>query len=333
LNLAQKAEDDLQQSIERLQRSLKEHPQDATLRQGLARSQINLGVLLDETNRLKAANEEYLKAIGLLTELEKRYPKNVEYRFELATLLMNRANLLLKESSRSELGMKDTLVVADESYRLSVDKLRVLSAQFSNVPRYRNELANSLNGLGVVQLQLGNKEEAKVAWTEAMTELQSLVSRSPNVAVYRYQLALTANNLAYLHRRAADVTELEMRRVSVEQQRKATDLSPTNTLYCRKLLDFESIFARVLLENGKHTDAASVAEELAGRSGDDSATVYAAAKILAQCAVVAAKDTQLTETQIKEQTLRYRSKATALLADCQKKGLPVKPEDFPGLDW
>ena len=334
LNRLDEAEQDLRQSIDLLEKSRRERQQDATIQQDQARARINLGILLRATKRPKEANDEYVAAIILLEELEEQHPQAADYRFELATALMNRANLLLSDPSKNSPANDEILETVEATYKSSVDKLRKLSSQYSNVPRYRKELANSLNGLGAALSTMGQDKKAEEAWLAAAEELKLLVERRPTVAEYSAALAQVNFNLAYLHRDdPPDATEHEsFLRVAVAQQRKAHELSPKNVIYLRTLRTCERALSRVLVDRGKHVAAAEVAHQLALRSADDVSFLYAAAKVLAQCAVVAELDPMLDANHLSEYVNRYRTKATVLVITCQKQGLTIKPEDFPGIN-
>jgi hypothetical protein len=209
----------------------------------------------------------------------------------------------------------------------------LLASQYGNVPLYRKELANSLNGLGAVLSQLGQSENAERAWLDAVQELKVLVSRAPQVADYRGLLAQTNRNLAYLHRDDSDTTRLEgYLRNAVDQQRTAVSLSPTNVFYVRSLRSYESALARLLVTRGRHADAADTAEQLAARSADDPSMLYAAARVLAQCALVAEQDTDLDATRRSEIASGYRAKASELIGICRQQSMPIKAEDFPGME-
>jgi tetratricopeptide (TPR) repeat protein len=331
LNQKEEAEKDLRQSMDLLQQSLSVRRTEPAFLQGLARSRINLGILLRGMNREKDANQEYLAAIELLHELERRFPRNADYRLELATVWMNRGNLLVSDQAR-QLGLEKPLEVAEASYRSSVDMLRNLVSEYSNVPRYRKELANSLNGLGAVLSQAGANEQAEQTWVDCANVLKELIARSPKVAEYHNQLALTTRNLAYLHRDDSEMTELvALLRETVERQRNAVSLSPTNVLYAQALGNYERSFARTLVGGGNHAEAAEVARQLAGRSTRDAKNLYAAASVFAQCAVVAEKDSTLNEVARSKTMQRYREEATQLINACQQLGQVIRPEDFPGM--
>jgi tetratricopeptide (TPR) repeat protein len=330
LNRLEDAEQDLRQSIQILDRP---GPSDPAWQQGLARSRVNLGILLSDTERIVEANQEYLAAITLLEKLEEQNPQSPEYRAELAKAWMNRGNLLFGEHVRNAIGDPDPLATAEATFRLSVDKLRTLTSQFSNVPQYRKDLANSLNGLGAVLSQREQPADADHAWREAAGELESLIVRSPKVAEYHALLAQIHYNLALLHRRDPDSKPLiDFLRDAVAGQRRAIALSPTNVLYERTLATYERPYSRVLVDSGDYVAAAEIAEQLATHAADDPRQVYAAARVLAECAVAAEQDSALDANQLAERVNRYRAAATRLLESCRKRGLAINPDDFPGLE-
>lgn len=342
LNRLEEAEQDLKQSIELSEKSLGERPQDATIQQNLARARINLGILLRDKKRTKDAADEYAAAIQLLEGLEKQYPQVADYQSELATAFMNRANLLWEdvkqhapELSRSVTPEnKVALELVETTYQSSIDRLRKLTSQYANVPRYRSELANSLNGLGAVLSTMSQNAKAEEAWQAAAKELATLIARRPTVAEYYARLAQVKFNLSYLHRAdpAGAVAHELFLQEAVEQQRKANDLSPNNVPYLRTLKTFERALSRLLAERGKHAAAAEVAQQLVNRSADDASFIYAAAKVLVQCAAAAESDSTLDANLRSGYIKRYRERAAELVTTCRNKGLQIKPEDFPGID-
>lgn len=337
LNRVDEAEHDLRQSIELSEKALSGRRDDATIQQDLARARINLGVLLRATKRTKEAGGEYVAAIGLLEGLEKQYPQNADYRLELATALMNRANLLLADVTPNASANDETkalLAEVETTYESSVERLRKLSSQYANVPRYRTELANSLNGLGAARSNMGQRKKAEEAWLAAAEELKTLITRRPTVAEYYAHLAQVRFNLAYLHRDdPPEKTEHEsFLQDAVDQQRKANDLSPNNVPYLRSLKSYERALSRLLAERGKHAAAAEVAQQLVKRSADDPSFLYAAAKVLVQCAVAAESDSTLDANLRSAYIKRYRERAAELVTTCRNQGLTIKPEDFPGID-
>jgi hypothetical protein len=201
------------------------------------------------------------------------------------------------------------------------------------VPRYRRELANSLNGLGAVFFQQKRAEEAELTWKEAVQEIKVLVDRLPDVAAYHVLFAQTTHNLSYLRRDNPQWAELEeLLREAIQAQKRAVELSPHNTLYSQTLRSYERALCRVLTDRGKHVEAAELAEQLAASANGESQTMYAAAKILAQCAMSIEQDKTLDEARITELTKRYRSKSQELVAICREQGLAIQVSDFPGVN-
>jgi tetratricopeptide (TPR) repeat protein len=332
LSRPEEAETDLRKSIELLEQCLQERSEDPRFRQGLARSRANLGILLRATNRAVDAHQQYLIAIDLLRGLQQEFSRSPEYRIELATFLMNHANLLFLDRQTKSLGVDDPLTEAERTYESSVEILEALADEFSNVPRYRKELANSLNGLGAVRSQSGDGARAEQAWTDAVDEFKTLVARSPKVAEYHGLLAQTTHNLAYLHRNDEDPSELRaLLSEAVDRQRKAIELSPKNVLYARSLHSYERTLARVLVDAGEHAKAGVIAERLATSSNGDLKTLYAAAKILAQCANAAESDESLRDDPATELAFAYRARAATLLSTCREQGVSIRASDFPGM--
>lgn len=333
LNRTGEAEQDLRGSIELLKRSLGYQSSNADLRQGLARSHINLGVLLRSTNRPKEALPEYSAAIGLLAGLEKVEPQKVDYRFELATARMNLANALQADVGQNQLGVSDPGGEAEINYRLSIKSLSELSDEFANIAKFRKELANSWNGLGALLLRLTQTDKAEEAWQKAAEEAQELVSRRPDVADYHALLARTTFNLAFLQQDEAQAPRrAELLTKAVSAQSKAVALSPTNVQYLQTLQIHERSLARVLIKIGKYAEAAETAEQLASHARNDPQQLYAAATILAQSAMLADRNMALDALLRSEVVQRYRSKVQSLLATCRQHKITLNREELPGID-
>jgi tetratricopeptide (TPR) repeat protein len=344
LNELPAAEQDFRRSIQLLQQCLTGHARLDRPRQDLARSQNNLGILLRATQRPQEAQQQYQAAIETLRSLQREFPASADYPFELATVLMNQANLLLADQRSRQLEIAQPLDEAEKTYQASVEIFRELSRQYANVPRYRKGLANSLNGLGAVLSQLTRNEDAEDVWLQASQELKQLVDGSPNVAEYHGLLAQTTHNLAYLHRNDDDPAVVEeLLREAVDRQGRAHALSPNNALYADGLRTYQKNLARVLVEAGKHHQAADIAEQLAAGDSGDSRALYDAAKILAAClsrlerapdtADPAAADPAAADPAAADPAAadHYRRRIQTHLARCRAHGLAIQASDFPGL--
>ncbi|MBI2480937.1 MAG: serine/threonine protein kinase, partial [Planctomycetia bacterium] len=152
LQMHAEAEQDLRRSIDMLTAVTGASAESEPVRQSLARSHANLGILLRATERAAEGYQHYLQATAIYQSLTDRAPRKSEYRLERAVALNNLANLLYGDLRRQELGLSDGPEQASAAYETAINILRDLVREFANVPRYRKELANSLNGLGAVKL-------------------------------------------------------------------------------------------------------------------------------------------------------------------------------------
>lgn len=240
------AEADLLRSIKLLTGISGETSHEPTVRQSLARSHANLGIVLRATDRSNEAHRHYTVAIDLYRVLIDDAPGEPEYRLESAVASNNIANLLYADVRRNELGIAEPLAEATASFNAAIDILRDLVREFANVPRYRKELANTLNGLGAVKLDNKDATAAAQAWLAAAAEFQSLVERSPAVAEYQALLAQTTFNLAFLsHLQSRAEDRVKYLAEAIALQRQAVSLSPGNSQYQQTLERYEQTADRL----------------------------------------------------------------------------------------
>jgi tetratricopeptide (TPR) repeat protein len=98
---------------------------------------------------------------------------------------------------------------AESAYLRATAVLRLLSDEFSEVPEYRQRLAQALNNLAIVRVDLGRDAEAELS--QARTLRTELADRFPKVLQYRRELATTHNDLGYL-------LQLRKRTVGAEEE-------------------------------------------------------------------------------------------------------------------
>jgi tetratricopeptide (TPR) repeat protein len=90
-----------------------------------------------------------------------------------------------------ELGQRPA---AEQAFRGALEIREQLVAEFPAVPSYRGELAESLNGLGVLLHVLGQWPAAEQACQRALEIREKLVADFPSVPQYRRELAGSAVN-------------------------------------------------------------------------------------------------------------------------------------------
>jgi len=83
-------------------------------------------------------------------------------------------------------------------YREAVRLAEKLTADFPDVPAYRQHLASSLNGLGKLLHELGKRSEAATANQQALAIYEKLAADFPLVREYRQDLAKSLSNLGVM---------------------------------------------------------------------------------------------------------------------------------------
>lgn len=146
------------------------------------------GEILRSTFSLKRAQEVYAKSRGLLQGLLNQYPDNLTYRKDLARSHYN-SGLYFKES--------DDAKNAAVEFRAAIDLLRVsipqgVAPEVAADMRYAEAL--SYLNLATVLFGPGKDQEAVDAASKAITLLDDLVAKNPEVPDYRKDLAVAHNN-------------------------------------------------------------------------------------------------------------------------------------------
>lgn len=211
--------------------------------QDLARCHLNLGIVLKAKEDTTGADAAYRRAIELLAQLIDEDDSEPEFRFEWATASMNRANLLYLSRNKAELGALG-LPEARQMYGDAIRGLELIVVKFPNVPKYRVQLANCLNGLGSAEFVSKDIDASRSAWEAARGHFEELISRDPQmtlVAEYESKLALVLGNLAYVAEGEEAVRLLER---AVVHQKLACDANPQNSQYQRFLENHQRRLAK-----------------------------------------------------------------------------------------
>jgi serine/threonine protein kinase/tetratricopeptide (TPR) repeat protein len=117
---------------------------------------------------------------------------------------------------------------AEAGYRLAIDQCAQLAGETPAVSTYRQNLATSLNNLGVLLVDLGKHAEAETCYRRALALRQKLSEESPTSSEYRRQVAASHNNLGVVLRelkRPADAEKAYRR--SLELRKKLAAEAPT----------------------------------------------------------------------------------------------------------
>ncbi|MFO0869649.1 MAG: protein kinase [Pirellulales bacterium] len=287
------AQRDLEQARQLLETALHDQPQHRSWRQGWARCRLNQGIVWKQQKEPRRAWEEYRAAGECLRELVAESPQDGEYRAELAQAQLNLGNLLLIERDQSFVAGQANLVAAQEAYEEAVRLLAGLVGEFPNIPDYRNQLANALNGLGGVHQVAGRKDDARQALERARDGFESLLQDTSGSPELHSRLALTYANLALLTTRDQLPQKIERLRQAVEHQSRAAEGNRDSTAYPQFLRQHRLALARALAQGGNYREAAEQAEASAGGAAWTAKEGRSAAEILVRAMVSAQRDSTL----------------------------------------
>src|SRR5439155_6342707 len=113
-------------------------------RRDLAASLYNLGSVLDELSRWPDAEAVYRRAVELREHLAAEHPDAAEYRSALAE------SLSVAYSLAQVLGRLGRRAEAEAACRRGIELFERLAADHPDVPGYRDGLAQSVSGLGIL---------------------------------------------------------------------------------------------------------------------------------------------------------------------------------------
>ena len=312
-NRMQPAEDAYNQAIGSLQRLVDSDSQSEQYRQELARAQINLGMLLRNARRGEDAGHAYERAIALLSQLVDESPRKREFQHERGTAYMNLGNLLLPDRSRGN----DT----EDAYRKGLKLFETLARDFPNVPLYRYEWANSVNGLGGFYYFAKEPQQAEERWRQALELFQTLATRYPTIPDYQSRLGATQGNLGSLLLDGDKVLEsIKLLQQAIHHQRSALKSNPDNPSYRQFLRNHYWGLSRALNQFGQHAKASQAAAELPRIIPDGWQEHYRAAGLVAQCIAVAAKDKSVAEVERAKIEKRYADQAVEFVRQAVQRG-------------
>ena len=144
----------------------------------------NLGVLHDDLNRHKEAEEEYKEALEIFRELAKDNPN--AYMGKVADTVENLGILHNNLNCHKE---------AEEEYKEALKIRRELAKDNPNA--YMGKVADTVENLGVLHDDLNRHKEAEEEYKEALKIRRELAKDNPNA--YMGKVAKSLNGLAYLY--------------------------------------------------------------------------------------------------------------------------------------
>jgi len=186
---------------------------------------------------------------------------------------------------------------------------------------YRQEdLARACLILGK-QLLAYNLDRAESYCKSAADQYERLSAAQPKRVVLRSYQAEALHGLAEVLFRRNKLSEAEAMIVRAIALQKEVRTSPPDAEIARfPLREHLTLHARIQLKQGRHEDAARVAEERLALDAELAATCRAVAGLLADCSRVAGLDARLSETDRKQKAKEYADRAMQILDQAVKKG-------------
>jgi tetratricopeptide (TPR) repeat protein/tRNA A-37 threonylcarbamoyl transferase component Bud32 len=193
-----------------------EYPDDPELRQHLADSHNWRGELLRQANKIPEAEAAYNEALKIQSDLTRDFPQRPEFEQDLARSHYN-LGLLFKDSSQ--------LSKAQDELHEAVARLRKLADADPNRPTNQEHLGRAYLNQATVLHLLGKAHlEALDAAARAMVLFRNLSRKYPQVPDYRWELAISCNNLGNMVG-SFEQAEKYHREAIAELQKLAADFS------------------------------------------------------------------------------------------------------------
>jgi tetratricopeptide (TPR) repeat protein/tRNA A-37 threonylcarbamoyl transferase component Bud32 len=290
----------------------RDFPDRAQYRLDLARDHVHLGAALQTARRLRDAEAAYRDAMTVLQPVAAASPEHAEARHTLAAAYQNLSFLL---QARKELPQ------ALEACRAAAGLLEQLAAESPRNLAHSRDLARCQNQLGLVLRSAGRPGEAEAAHQAARKRFQQLAADWPAVPDYQNGLAGTLVNLAIVHRQRKEFPAA--RRLldqALPHHRAALEVNPDHPAYREFYRNNRWEQTLTLLQMGDHVAAADTAAELAAVAVEPAEDHYRAARYLARCATLAARDRQLPKPKREEAAGAYADRALATLRQAVRHG-------------
>jgi serine/threonine-protein kinase len=221
---------------------------------------------------------------------------------------------VLQETGRSK--------QAEPVYRDALAIQKQLAADFPNRPDFRSELAKSHNNLAIVLGETGRPQEAETAFRDAIAIDKELATSFPAIPDYQADLANALDDLAELtHDQHHDIEACRLLDQAQPAIQAALRANPRHPFYHAIAGENRRILSLARLGLGKHAAAAAAAEEMLTIGPNPATDAYTAAGLLAQCVLLAEKDSKVLESKRKELAQGYADRAMAALRLAIAKGL------------
>jgi eukaryotic-like serine/threonine-protein kinase len=222
------------------------NPDVVELRGTLARLYNNAGSAIARTD-MKAATEQFQKALHVQEEIARLYPSFARYRSELAQSYQN-----VGLAMRFEKNFDSALA----NYEKAIKVLTELVEERPDVPEYKTDICKNLHNMAVIKNLSKSHEQALEILGRAIAMQKSLCERHPENPLYARELARSFNTRSEAY---AGLDNLELaladRETAVEMLRKLVEAAPTNYDFGNGLSTGLSALGRIQMKMNKLLEA------------------------------------------------------------------------------
>jgi WD40 repeat protein len=210
---------------------------------------------------------------------------------------------------------------SERVWRRAIDILSKLREASPDRPEYRQHLGAALDTLGTLLWKAKRLPEAEQIHRQALQVRQELVDEFAAHPDYRWALGGSLNNLALVLRDQGNFPEaIGLLEKAVSCQQEALQSRPKHPPYRQYLLTHLRVLGDTLVQAGDHGKAAEVAAQMPRLLPDGWQAPHFAARIFAQCATSAEKDSRLPVDSRKELAADYAERALDQLGAAVGKG-------------
>ncbi len=273
----------------------------------------NLGDSLLKSAKPADAEQAFQQCLTIWSELAMANPKAAGYRNALAYDYRKLGEVYHQTGQ---------FVKASAAWREAQTLFEKLAAEFPGEPGYQSHVAHLDWSLGGLLKATAKPKEAEESYRRALRRFEKLAADHPATAFYRQEHAYTFWQLAWLMKETGRVQEVEKayNQALPILEELVIDF-PDNAEYRSRLSANLAGLAESLLRQGKHAEAAKVAEKMADDAAKGSNAAESAVLVLIRCMALAEKDTALSEADRKTVAKRYGDRPLELMQKALQGGM------------
>jgi serine/threonine-protein kinase len=229
---------------------LDQHPDDPALRRELAESCLRLGIATSQKGSRADAMQLFDRALRDFESLSRDAPADAAVRLQTAMCLGHLSML------KSALGDHEA---ARRDARRGLDLHEALVRESPGDDTLLRLLAARYGNYAIVEINGGNKSEACEVYRRALAIQEELLRRDPARIEFKYDLAMTCNNLAMSVADGRETLGLYQR--ALKLRRELVEEMPTNSLYRRNLARTSQNLGVFYCMNGRVEEGIASMEE------------------------------------------------------------------------